>query len=171
MRVFSVKECDREYRKKFSKAYRILYAPTHALCYLPEILDSAQEGFPYLWVNAEKYVFSANVLNSGRDLFAVAKDFPRFLTEAIAAFENSTSASDIQRLKSKVVEYMAKFDKAWTHFEQSYVFELMVIEADARRFIVEAIKIEEELQTKEQQKKRSKSEEARLREQFLLKIN
>ena len=23
-----------------------------------EILDSAQEGFPYLWVNGEKYVFS-----------------------------------------------------------------------------------------------------------------
>jgi len=40
-----------------------------ALCYLTEILDSAQEGFPYLWVNGEKYVFSQEVLDAGRKLF------------------------------------------------------------------------------------------------------
>jgi len=32
-------------------------------------LDSAQEGFPYLWVNGEKYVFSKDVLDSGQALF------------------------------------------------------------------------------------------------------
>lgn len=40
-----------------------------SLCYLTEILDSAQEGFPYLWVNGEKYVFSQNVLDSGQAMF------------------------------------------------------------------------------------------------------
>ncbi len=40
-----------------------------ALCYLTEILDSAQEGFPYLWVNGEKYVFSHEVLDAGKKLF------------------------------------------------------------------------------------------------------
>jgi hypothetical protein len=39
------------------------------LCYLTEILDSAQEGFPYLWVNGEKYVFSGEVLQAGQTLF------------------------------------------------------------------------------------------------------
>jgi hypothetical protein len=51
------------------------------LCYLTEILDSAQEGtttvynfiiiiaFPYLWVNGEKYVFSKEVIEAGRNLF------------------------------------------------------------------------------------------------------
>jgi len=36
---------------------------------LTEILDSAQEGFPYLWVNGEKYVFSNDVLDAGKKLF------------------------------------------------------------------------------------------------------
>ena len=40
-----------------------------SLCYLTEILDSAQEGFPYLWVNGEKYVFSHEVLDAGCKLF------------------------------------------------------------------------------------------------------
>jgi hypothetical protein len=31
----------------------------------------------------------------------------------------------------------------WTHYEQCYVFELMVIETDARRFIVDSIKLEQ----------------------------
>jgi hypothetical protein len=49
------------------------------LCYLTEILDSAQEGkkldinvfvaFPYLWVNGEKYVFSKEVIEAGKELF------------------------------------------------------------------------------------------------------
>lgn len=38
------------------------------LDYLTEILDSAQEGFPFLWVNGEKYVFSREVLEAGKKL-------------------------------------------------------------------------------------------------------
>ena len=41
MHVYSVQASDRGYRKKFSKAYRILYTPPNRLCYLSEILDSA----------------------------------------------------------------------------------------------------------------------------------
>ena len=58
----------RKYREQFSKAYKVLYKEG-SLCYLTEILDSAQEGFPYLWVNGEKYVFSQDVLEAGRKLF------------------------------------------------------------------------------------------------------
>jgi hypothetical protein len=36
--------------------------------YLPEIFDSAQEGYSYLWVNGEKYIFSEDVLNAGKEL-------------------------------------------------------------------------------------------------------
>ena len=39
------------------------------MCYLTEILDSAQEGFPYLWVNGEKYVFSQDVIDCGKQFF------------------------------------------------------------------------------------------------------
>lgn len=55
--VFKSNTSSRNYRDEFSKAYKVLYKEG-SLCYLTEILDSAQEGFPYLWVNGEKYVFS-----------------------------------------------------------------------------------------------------------------
>ena len=44
--VYDVNTASREYRKEFSKAYKILYKEGN-LCYLTEILDSAQEGIKY----------------------------------------------------------------------------------------------------------------------------
>lgn len=41
------------------------------------------------------------------------------------------------------------FDASWAQYEQFYVYELMVIETDARRFVIEAIQIERELQAME----------------------
>jgi hypothetical protein len=57
----------KDYRKNFTKAYRVLY--NTGLCYLIEILDSAQEAFPFLWVNSEKYSFSPKVLAKGQSLY------------------------------------------------------------------------------------------------------
>jgi hypothetical protein len=59
---------DRSYRNKFSTAYKTLYDQNggiNSLCYLVEILDSAMENFPHLWVNGEKYVFSDDVIEAG----------------------------------------------------------------------------------------------------------
>ena len=58
----------REYRLEFSKAYKYLYEKGN-LCYLTEILDSAQEGIQCLWVNSEKYSFSKQVLDYGNELY------------------------------------------------------------------------------------------------------
>jgi len=63
--AFKVNTSSREYRTDFSKAYKILYKD-NCLSYLTEILDSAQEAFPYLFVNGEKYIFSPEVLDSGK---------------------------------------------------------------------------------------------------------
>ena len=35
---------------------------------MTEILDSAQENYPHLWVNGEKYVFSEDVIKAGDTL-------------------------------------------------------------------------------------------------------
>ena len=64
---------NRRYRKKFSNAYKVLYKEGK-LCYLTEILDSAQEAFPYLYVNGEKYVFSKSVIETGKKLFQSFRD-------------------------------------------------------------------------------------------------
>ena len=43
-------------------------------------------------------------------------------------------------------KYLVKLDSAWTQYEKCYVYELMVIEQDARRFVMEAIQVEQEMQ-------------------------
>lgn len=68
IKSFKVPTSSREYRKSFSKAYRYLYQD-ESLCYLTEILDSAQEGIPCLWVNGEKFSFSSEVLEYGSQLY------------------------------------------------------------------------------------------------------
>ena len=56
-----------------------------------------------------------------------------------------------------VLEEMGKnlqdFDHIWVAYEQIYVLELMLIEADARRFITEAIENEKDLTNLEQREK------------------
>lgn len=51
----------------------------------------------------------------------------------------------LEEIRSDIKVNLEEFDKYWVTFEQLYVFELMLIEADARRFITDAINIEKEL--------------------------
>ena len=44
-----------------------------------------------------------------------------------------------------MARYLEDFDKNWVNYEQIYVLELMLIEADARLFITEAIESEKKL--------------------------
>ena len=44
------------------------------------------------------------------------------------------------------MKFLLEFDASWTQYEQFYVYELMVIEGDARRFVTDAIRIEQEMQ-------------------------
>ena len=44
-----------------------------------------------------------------------------------------------------MAKHLEEFDQTWVAYEQIYVLELMLIEADARRFITEAIESEKEL--------------------------
>ena len=48
---------------------------------------------------------------------------------------------------------MEAFDKYWVTFEQLYVFELMLIEADARRYITNAVEIEKDIADMEMKEK------------------
>jgi hypothetical protein len=66
-----LEKSDREYRKKFSRAYRTMLESQGSLddlCYVKDILDSAQENYAHLWVNGEKYVFSDDVVAAAKSL-------------------------------------------------------------------------------------------------------
>jgi hypothetical protein len=83
--ILQIAPVNKEYRLKFSKAYRVLYNQhqDNQLCFLPEILDSAQEAFPFLWVNGEKYVFSKDVLDHGKSLFKQFCVIRRFMARFV----------------------------------------------------------------------------------------
>ena len=51
----------------------------------------------------------------------------------------------IDEIIDELVSFLEEFDSRWVSFEQYYVMELMLIEADARRFITEAIEYEREM--------------------------
>jgi hypothetical protein len=53
----------------------------------------------------------------------------------------------------EMAKHLEEFDQTWVAYEQIYVLELMLIEADARRFITDAIENEKELSQIEQKEK------------------
>lgn len=142
--TFKVPTTSRDYRKNFSKAYRVLYKEG-TLCYLTEILDSAQEAFPYLYVNGEKYVFSNEVLQSGSGLFQVFLKIQSSLKEIYSKVYEESFPGSLSQIKEEISEAFQEFDYIWVNFEKIYVHELMAIENDARRFIIEAIDVEKAL--------------------------
>jgi hypothetical protein len=56
-----------------------------------------------------------------------------------------TVAITVQDIMDDMSKHLEEFDQTWVAYEQIYVLELMLIEADARRFITEAIETEKEL--------------------------
>lgn len=51
----------------------------------------------------------------------------------------------VQEIMDEMAKHLEEFDQTWVAYEQIYVLELMLIEADARRFITDAIENEKEL--------------------------
>ena len=52
--------------------------------------------------------------------------------------ERAEFSAELTRLKLLI----QTFDELWTTYEKKYVYELMVIEQDARRFVIESINLE-----------------------------
>ena len=46
---------------------------------------------------------------------------------------------NVQEIVDDMAKHLEEFDQTWVAYEQIYVLELMLIEADARRFITDAI--------------------------------
>ncbi len=146
MLSFKIKISNRDYRKKFTKAYIFLYQD-NSLGYLTEILDSAQEGTPYLFVNGEKYIFSKEVIERGNQLFISFCSLIMLITDDVNLIYDEIIFDDNQ-LKNMINDLkncLSEFDKKWTLYEEKYIMELIYIEKISRRFIFEGIKLEKEL--------------------------
>lgn len=114
----------RIYRMNYTQSYRRMLPEAQA--YLADILDTAQEAHPHMWVNGEKYVFSEHVVTKGIELYQKFQELNQYLPIV-------KSMTDLFQLKSM----LTSFDAQWCVYELAYIGELMVIERDARRFIYE----------------------------------
>lgn len=55
----------------------------------------------------------------------------------------------LEEITQELSKSLEEFDKTWVSFEQYYVLELMLIEADARKLITDGIDVEKELMEQE----------------------
>jgi hypothetical protein len=124
--LLHLKWSDRTYRhKEFSKAYKILYPPpgNDGICYLSEIIDSAQEAFPFLWVNSEKYTFPDAILKGGKalllDFNSVRRNILAFVTEVRDRKIQTTA--DLDQMKRHLELNLELFDRQWCSYEQAYI--------------------------------------------------
>ena len=152
MKSMEIKGNDREYRKKFTKAYYLLFEE-NKLCFLSEILDSAQENTSFIVVNEEKYYFSEEVLNCGNDLFVSFCALITLLIDSIKIIKDKKKCFDINKILDNIKSCLIEFDLKWVHYEEKYINELIIIEEKARKLITEGIKIENEITNYENKSK------------------
>eukprot|EP00826_Nyctotherus_ovalis_P012783 TRINITY_DN13405_c0_g1_i14.p1 TRINITY_DN13405_c0_g1~~TRINITY_DN13405_c0_g1_i14.p1 ORF type:complete len:509 (-),score=101.70 TRINITY_DN13405_c0_g1_i14:20-1546(-) len=144
--LLDIKPLGRTYRCHFSQPYRLLYRSFEEFGYLAEVVESAQERLPFIIVNGEKYIFSANVLCHGENLLLAFAQLRDHIMNLFGNFFDETLKSpDISKRMLNFRKHLIDFDKKWVSFEKAYIFELMLIEKDARRFLSYAIEIERKM--------------------------
>ena len=148
--LLNIKPTNRNYRKQFSQPYKVLFPKLDDYSYLIEILDSAQGKLPYILVNGEKYIFSTNALLYGEQLFNSFMKLKNYIRDV---YEKCTRRNfDLKEIFSIIIGLqmeISDFDRKWAKFERIYILELMIIENDAKRLAVKAIKIEKKMKAYE----------------------
>ena len=141
---FGLKGENREYRKKFTKAYFYLFDKKN-LCFLTEILGSAQEATPFIVVNGDEYNFSNEVLDFGNSLMNSFCSLIMTINDIVKKIRDELFFNDIKKVKNELKNSLEVFDKNWVKYEEKYIYELIDIEKKSRKIVVDAINIESEI--------------------------
>lgn len=142
----------RTYRTSFPLNYRSLF-PSEARSYRADVLEASLEHYNVIWVNGEKFEFSAEATRRAEELQVAWIDLSAVL-ERWSRSRNSSSReqSPARRpTKGDITDVLKALDSAWASFEERYISELVQIEAKARSHIVEAIELERRMQQLESQ--------------------
>lgn len=98
-------------------------------------------------------MFSQDVLEAGQKLFHGFCEIQHVIKNIYSLACEENPHASVEEIKEDIRANLEAFDKYWVTFEQLYVFELMLIEADARRYITNAVEIEKELMDMEMKEK------------------
>ena len=144
MLSFDIKGENRDYRKNFTKAYFYLF-DKKKLCFLTEVLGSAQETTPFILVNGEEYNFSTQVLEYGNCLIGSFFSLIMTINDIISKIKDELFFNDIKKVKNELINSLINFDKNWVKYEEKYILELIEIEKKSKKLIINAIDIEKEI--------------------------
>ncbi|CAE6927873.1 unnamed protein product [Symbiodinium natans] len=140
-RVMHIDAAPRKYRSSFTINYRALF-PDEARNYRVDVLEASVEQYAVIWVNGDKFEFSAEAMRRAEALQRCWADLATLLerwnTEQVRA--SRPSRSDFR-------DALVALDVAWASFEHKYIMELIEIEEKARRLVVQAIEREKKLQS------------------------
>eukprot|EP00440_Ansanella_granifera_P009159 gb/GFBE01009921.1/.p1 GENE.gb/GFBE01009921.1/~~gb/GFBE01009921.1/.p1 ORF type:complete len:530 (+),score=107.52 gb/GFBE01009921.1/:1-1590(+) len=141
-RALRLEPADRSYRTDFTINYRALF-PDGTRNYRVDILEASVEQNAVIWVNGDKFEFSAEAMRC-------AEALQRSWGAMSACLERWSRSSEQPLTFSKPAHKELKntllaLDTAWAAFEKKYIKELINIEDKARKLIVEAIDCEKVL--------------------------
>eukprot|EP00927_Polykrikos_kofoidii_P037337 TRINITY_DN31489_c0_g1_i1.p1 TRINITY_DN31489_c0_g1~~TRINITY_DN31489_c0_g1_i1.p1 ORF type:complete len:537 (-),score=98.33 TRINITY_DN31489_c0_g1_i1:50-1660(-) len=146
-RAMRVDAAPRSYRVHFTINYRALF-PDEARNYRVDVLEASVERYAVIWVNGDKFEFSAEAMRR-------AEALQRAWSELGGLLERWSLTSEFSRRtasrppRTELRSTLVALDFAWASFEHKYIAELIDIEEKARRLVVQAIEHERSLQTLE----------------------
>merc|ERR1719428_2458226 len=117
-RTLRVEAASRSYRSQFTINYRALY-PDEERNYRVDVLEASAEQSAVIWVNGEKFEFSADVMERAEALIRSWTETSRLLERWRAQRRPG---------KSELKAALRLFDGAWACFEHKYIAELIQIE-------------------------------------------
>jgi hypothetical protein len=130
--------------------------PGEARSYRADVLEASLEHYNVIWVNGEKFEFSAEATQRAEELQCAWIELGSVLERWDRATPKSRSQERPNNCSTRpsrieLSGVLKNLDSAWASFEERYISELVQIEAKARSLIVQAIDHEKHLQDLEAQ--------------------
>lgn len=137
-RAMRLEPANRSYRSGFTINYRALF-PDESRNYRVDILEASVEQNAVIWVNGDKFEFSQEAMQC-------AEDLQRAWSELCALLERWKGGDPGEKpQRTEMRTSLVTLDVAWAAFEKKYISELIAIEDQARKLIVQAVDSEKRL--------------------------
>lgn len=143
-RAMRIDSAPRSYRLAFTINYRALF-PDEARNYRVDVLEASVEQYAVIWVNGDKFEFSAEAMRRAEELQRAWSELGSLLERWGTASEQHRGSA-ARPARTELRNCLVSLDFAWASFEHKYIAELIEIEEKARRLIVQAIEHERCLQ-------------------------
>jgi len=141
-RTLRLDAASRSYRTAFTINYRALF-PDESRNYRVDVLEASIEQYAVIWVNGDKFEFSAEAMRRADALQHAWSELSALLGRWSHAAEQPRLST--RPARSELRSAITAVDATWADFEHRYISELIGIEEKARKLVVQAIEHERSL--------------------------